>query len=59
MGTWNKMKKLEIEVPTLNGEIDYKFMEDFIYAIEKLVIKDVVIWADKKISATKQVASRN
>ena len=49
MGTWNKMKKLEIEVPILNDEIDYKFMKDFIYAIEKLVIKDVVIWADKKI----------
>ncbi|MGP1434989.1 MAG: restriction endonuclease subunit S [Catonella sp.] len=59
MGTWNKMKKLEIEVPTLNNEIDYKFMKDFIYAIEKLVIKDVVIWADKKIEATKQVAGRN
>ena len=53
------MKKWEIEVPTLNDEIDYKFMKDFIYAIEKLVIKDVVIWADKKIEATKQVAGRN
>ena len=59
MGTWNKMKKLEIEVPILNGEIDYKFMEDFIYAIEKLVIKDIVIWTEKKIETTKQVANRN
>lgn len=59
MGTWNKMKKLEIEVPMLDDKIDYKFMEDFIYAIEKLVIKDVVLWVNKKKSAMKQVASKN
>lgn len=59
MGTWNKMKKREIEVPIVNGEIDYKFMEDFIYAIEKMVIKDVVLWADKKIEATKRAVDRN
>ena len=58
MGTWNKIKKLEIEVPTLNNEIDYKFMKDFIYAIEKLVIKDVVIWTDKKIEATKVIVNK-
>ena len=56
MGTWNKMKKLEIELPTFKDKIDYKFMEDFIYAIEKIVIKDLVIWADKKIEAIKQNA---
>ena len=33
--------------------------EDFIYAIEKLVIKDVVLWVNKKKSAMKQVASKN
>ncbi len=43
----------------MNGEIDYKFMEDFIYAIEKMVIKDVVLWADKKIEATKRAVDRN
>lgn len=43
-----------------NGNnIDYQFMEDFIKVVEKLVIKDVVIWAEKKIEATKQVAGRN
>ena len=49
---------MEIEVPTLNNEIDYKFMKDFIYAIEKLVIKDVVIWTDKKIEATKVIVNK-
>lgn len=41
-----------------NGEIDYEFMENFIKAIEKLVIKDVVLWADKKIEATKKVVNK-
>ena len=41
-----------------NGEIDYKYMENFIKAIEKLVIKDVVLWADKKIEATKNVINK-
>jgi len=33
-------------------------MENFIKAIEKLVIKDVVLWANKKIEATKKVISK-
>ena len=41
-----------------NGEIDYEFMENFIKAIEKLVIKDVVLWADKKIETTKNVINK-
>lgn len=41
-----------------NGEIDYDFMENFIKAIEKLVIKDVVLWADAKIEATKKVINK-
>ena len=48
----------KIKLPTKNGEIDYKFMENFIKAIEKLVIKDVVLWADKKIEATKKVINK-
>ena len=58
MGTWNKMKKMKIELPIENDKIDYKFMEDFIKVIEKLIIKDVVIWADKKIRLTKQLINR-
>lgn len=32
-------------------------METFIKAVEKLVIKDVVLYADSKIKATKEVVS--
>ena len=55
---WNKVKNEFMFVPTLNDEIDYKFMENFIKAIEKLVIKDVVLWADKKIEATKKIVNK-
>ena len=33
-------------------------METFISAVQKLVIKDVVQYADKKIAATKDVVSK-
>ncbi len=49
------LKNTVIELPMINDDIDYKFMEDFIKVIQKLVIKDVVLWADKKIETTKNV----
>lgn len=38
---------------------DYAFMETFISAVQKLVIKDVVLYADKKIAATKKAVHKN
>ena len=38
-------------------KIDLDFMNDFISAIIKLAIKDVVIYADRKIKATKDVVN--
>ena len=52
------LKETEIQLPIQNGQIDYTFMSDFIRAVEKLVIKDLVIWTDKKIAATKEVVAR-
>ena len=53
-------KEIKIILPTNDsGEIDYEFMENFIKAIEKLAIKDVVLWADKKIEATKKVINKS
>lgn len=50
---------LYIMLPTKNNEIDFSYMELLISAVKKLVIKDVVIYADKKIEATKKVIHRN
>jgi hypothetical protein BACCOPRO_01349 len=50
---------LNIMLPTKNNEIDFSYMELLISAVKKLVIKDVVIYADNKIEATKKVIHRN
>lgn len=48
--------ELNIQLPTQNSLPDYKSMETFIRAIEKLVIKDVVLYAEKKLREMKEVA---
>lgn len=45
----------EVQLPIHNNKPNYKLMETFITAIQKLLIKDVVTYADKKIEATKSV----
>ncbi len=47
--------ELNIQLPTINGKPDYSYMSTLISAIQKLVIKDVVLYADAKIAATKTV----
>jgi len=55
---WTKVKHEKIQLPiTSSGEIDYAFMETFIRAVQKLVIKDVVLYTDRKIEATKKVVN--
>ncbi|WP_029906323.1 restriction endonuclease subunit S [Mycoplasmopsis opalescens] len=51
----NMIKSFTILLPTTNNQIDFEFMETFIKAIQKLVIKEVVNFKDKKIQATKEV----
>ena len=54
------LKDDKIELPINSaGDIDFEFMNNFIKAIEKLVIKDVVLYADNKIKATKSIVSPN
>ena len=49
----------KMQLPTKNNEIDFTYMELLISAVKKLVIKDVVLYADNKINATKKVISKN
>ena len=44
-----------MKLPTKNGTPDYDFMNTYISAIHKVVIKEVVLYAEKKIQATKEV----
>ena len=50
--------ELEILLPVKNKLPDYSTMENLISAIQKLVIKDVVDYADKKIAATKAAVNQ-
>lgn len=58
LGGWNVVKEKYIRLPEKNGKIDFGFMETFISAIEKLAIKDVVLYSNQKIEATKKVVTR-
>lgn len=50
--------ELNIFLPTKNGTPDYDFMNTYIRAIHKVVIKEVVLYAEKKIQATKEVIKK-
>lgn len=47
-----------MKLPVINDSPDYQFMELLISAVQKLVIKDVVIYADRKIEKTKEVVKK-
>ena len=50
--------ELDILLPVVNGVPNYSGMALLISAIQKLVIKEVVIYSNKKIKATKEIVSR-
>ena len=56
----NKATKIElknsiISLPVKNNTPDWEKMELLIGAIQKLVIKDVVLYCDKRLRATRKV----
>lgn len=58
LGGWNVVKNKNIRLPEKDGKIDFALMETFISAIKKLTIKEVVLYSDRKIAATKKVVSK-
>ena len=50
--------ELKIMLPVRDGAPDYAAMQNFISAVQKLVIKDVVKYAEDKINATKKVVKK-
>ena len=54
-------KKIQTDfviLPIINNIPDYPMMETLISAVQKLVIKDVVEYADRKIEATKKIINK-
>ena len=54
----SKIQTDRVSLPVVNKQPNYAVMETFISAIQKIVIKDVVLYADKKIAATKTVVNK-
>jgi len=54
-----KIQKDKIMLPCINRQVDFSKMETFISAVQKLVIKDVVLYADREIEATQQVVDQS
>lgn len=52
-----KIQKDKVSLVEKKSQPDFSLMETFISAIQKLVIKDVVLYAERKIGATKKVVS--
>ncbi len=48
---------LNISLPVIDYQPDYATMDTLISAVHKLIIRDVVLYADQKIELHKQVVS--
>ena len=55
----SQSKHIKMSLPVKNGKPDIDYMEIFTKAIIKLVIKDVVRYADERIDATKRVVGEH
>ena len=53
-----ELKNTLISLPSSQGVPLYAYMEVFIRAVQKLVIKEVVQYADRKIEATREVVKK-
>ena len=53
LGGWNKVKEKSIVLPEKDGNIDFDFMDKFIIILKKFIIKEVVEYTNKKLSAKK------
>ena len=48
LGGWNVVKNKFIQLPEKDNQPNYELMETLISAIQKLVIKDVVLYVNNK-----------
>jgi hypothetical protein len=55
---WSKVQHQLLSLPTQNKQPNYAIMDTLISAIQKLVIKDVVLYADSKVAVTQRVVNR-
>lgn len=58
LGGWNVVKNKIIQLPIKNNKPDYEIMNTLISAIQKLVIKDVILYVDSKTRNTTKVLTK-
>jgi len=60
LATWkNRVENEMISLPITSANVpDWDYMEQYIRAIEKTVVADVIKWKDKQINLTKEVVNR-
>jgi hypothetical protein len=58
LGGWEVVKNKYIQLPIKNNKPDFEIMDTLISAIKKLVIKDVVLYADRKIATKETVVNK-
>lgn len=56
--SYRKITKDKIFLPTKDGKPDYPTMEILISAVQKLVIKDVVLYSNKRVKATREIIAK-
>lgn len=54
-----KIQSDKVSLPIKNDQPNYAIMETLISAIQKLVIKEVVLYADRKMEAAKTIVNKN
>lgn len=58
LATWTRVQDAIIQLPvTLSGDIDFHYMQNYIRAIEKQTIDDVVKYKDRMINDTKKMVN--
>lgn len=55
---WSKVQDEYIMLPSQNGIPDYDCMATFISAVQKEIIKVVVLFANRKIEAAKEIVNK-
>ncbi|WP_434334706.1 hypothetical protein V2P43_01365 [Mycoplasma capricolum subsp. capricolum] len=47
----------EISLPLLNQKVDIQYINNFISAIKKIIVKDLVLWNNDKINIIKKITA--
>ena len=59
LGGWNVVQNKKIQLPTKNGHPDFELIEQLVSALKKLIIKDVVLYTERKVSPAMVAVANN